>query len=213
MFMGLWIVVVLVTVVAAAGWSSTQGPSAATTQTSARAILDQRLARGELTAIEHAERRAALGTEPDARRPTWRPWTVAGIGLTALLLLATLAFGTGWGWAGTGWMGDHMGWGGTAATTAPFGDAREVTVEAGDLWFQPDRIAVTAGEEVNLRVANTGAAFHDLTVPAADLMLDVEAGDAVVGGLRLDEPGTYEFYCSVPGHADAGMTGTIVATA
>jgi uncharacterized cupredoxin-like copper-binding protein len=44
-------------------------------------------------------------------------------------------------------------------------------------------------------------------------MLDAEAGDEVVGGLRLDEPGTYEFLCSVPGHAEAGMRGEIVVTA
>lgn len=213
MFMGLWIIVVIVAVVAAAGWSTNQAATPRRTATSsAREILDQRLTSGELTAAEHAERRAALGTAPDAPRPaSWRPWAVVGASVVALLLLAALAFASGWGWAGAGWMGDHMGWGGTtAASAAPYPDAREVTVEVGDLWFEPARIDVAADEEVNLRVANSGDAFHDLTVPAADLMLDVEAGDEIIGGLRLDEPGSYEYFCSVPGHADAGMAGTIV---
>jgi uncharacterized cupredoxin-like copper-binding protein len=212
MFMGLWIVVVLIAVAAAAGWSTNQGSSPP--RTSAREILDQRLANGELAAAEHAERGTALGIESSTTgRDTWKPWAIVGIGAAVLLLIATLAVGSGWGWAGTGWMGEHMGWGGTTATSiAPHADAREVAVEAGDLWFAPDQIEVAAGEEVNLRVTNTGDAFHDLTVPAAGVMLDVEAGDEVVGGIRLDEPGTYDFYCSVPGHADAGMTGTIIVT-
>jgi len=39
---------------------------------------------------------------------------------------------------------------------------------------------------------------------------DIEAGDSVAGGLPDVEPGAYDFYCSVPGHARAGMTGTLV---
>lgn len=217
MFMGLWIIIMLVAVLAAVGWGAAQGSNARPTQTSAHEILDQRLARGELTSTEYDHRRATLGTDTQARGPDWRPWTIAGIGLAALLLPA-LAFGMGWGgswdWDDAGWMGEHMGWGSgtTATSTATFEGAREVTVEAGDLWFEPERIEVTAGEEFNVRVVNSGEVFHDLTVPAADMMLDVEAGDEIAGGLRLEEPGAYEFFCSVPGHAAAGMTGTIVVT-
>ena len=29
------------------------------------------------------------------------------------------------------------------------------------------------------------------------------------GGLKADKPGKYEFYCSVAGHKEAGMTGTL----
>jgi uncharacterized cupredoxin-like copper-binding protein len=28
--------------------------------------------------------------------------------------------------------------------------------------------------------------------------------------VRIDQPGTYRFVCTVEGHADAGMTGTLV---
>ena len=30
------------------------------------------------------------------------------------------------------------------------------------------------------------------------------------GGLRIDEPGTYQSWCSITGHRAAGMKGTIV---
>lgn len=61
-------------------------------------------------------------------------------------------------------------------------------------------------------MTNTGGVFHDLTVPAADFRLDVEPGDEAVGGLTLQEPGTYEYFCSVPGHANGGMRGTLTVT-
>jgi uncharacterized cupredoxin-like copper-binding protein len=28
--------------------------------------------------------------------------------------------------------------------------------------------------------------------------------------LRIDEPGTYTFFCTLPGHRDGGMEGTLV---
>lgn len=98
---------------------------------------------------------------PDGpRHATRQPWAVVGASVVVLLLLGALASGSGWGWAGTGWTGDHMGWGGTTATSAAsYPDGREVTVEAGELWFEPARIEVAAGEEVNLRVANSADAL------------------------------------------------------
>lgn len=54
--------------------------------------------------------------------------------------------------------------------------------------------------------------FHDLTVPAADVMLGAEPGEEAVGAVEFAEPGRYECYCSVPGHAQGGMRGTIVVT-
>lgn len=71
---------------------------------------------------------------------------------------------------------------------------------------------MTVGEPVNLQLVNTGEAFHDLTVPAADAVLAAEPGERAVAALEIAEPGLYEFYCSVPGHAQGGMRGTIVVT-
>lgn len=209
MFMGLWIVVAVIVVIVVASQGSTSGGQSSR-GSSAREILDQRLASGELTPDEHAARSAVLGVDSPSR-PRWSPGMVVGLSVAAAVLAGVAAvWGSDWDPA---WMGGHMGWGTTTSTeAAPYSDARELTVEAGDVWFEPDRIEIAAGEEVNLRVVNTGDAFHDLTIPAADVRLDVEAGDEVVGGLRLDEPGSYEFYCSVPGHAAAGMTGTITVT-
>ena len=88
--------------------------------------------------------------------------------------------------------------------------AAEVTVTAGDLWFEPERVEASSGTALNITVRNDGRVFHDFTIDELDLMIDVEAGDSVTAGLPDVEPGTYDFYCSVPGHAQAGMTGTLV---
>jgi uncharacterized cupredoxin-like copper-binding protein len=45
----------------------------------------------------------------------------------------------------------------------------------------------------------------DLHVAHAD------AGETVTSTMTVHEAGTYEVYCSVPGHRDAGMIGTLTA--
>lgn len=110
-------------------------------------------------------------------------------------------------------MGGHMGWrGSTSSTTEVIEGAHEVEAEAGDLWFEPATTEVAAGEPVNLRLVNSGAAFHDLTVPAADVVLAAEPDERAVGAIEFAEPGRYELYCSVPGHAQGGMRGTVIVT-
>ena len=77
-------------------------------------------------------------------------------------------------------------------------------------------IAEAASSEINLEpgdasitVRNNGKAQHDFTVTglAGTRMLDPGAEETIPPtGL---EWGTYDFICSVPGHADGGMKGTI----
>lgn len=175
-------------------------------------VLDRRLAQGELTVDEHAQRRQALSERGHGSRSA--PWggLVAVVAAVALVVVLVVWLGlTSWG--GSGWMGGHMGWRESPASTAEVVEgAREVEVEAGELWFEPDTIEVTVGTPVNLRLVNTGEAFHDLTVPAADVVLTAEPGEQAIGTVEFTEPGRYEFSCSVPGHAQGGMRGTIVAS-
>lgn len=100
-----------------------------------------------------------------------------------------------------------------AETPEPIPGARDVVVEAGDMYFEPDTLRVEAGESINITVTNVGNTFHDLTVTELDFMIDVPAGVTATGGLTVNEPGEYAFECTVPGHASAGMTGTLIVTA
>ncbi len=105
-----------------------------------------------------------------------------------------------------------------------------IEIEARDTKFVPDEITVEAGQTVKLVLKNNDAGTdHDLE--AEGLMVRVVSGGAGSehgehgGGGTLavhaaagegssvvfvaDTPGTYEIYCTVDGHRDAGMVGTI----
>lgn len=98
-----------------------------------------------------------------------------------------------------------------AATPVAAGDGSyTLAVEMGDLYFDPNAIAIPANNDVKVTLTNVGALQHDFVIDG-----QVDSGMVVGGGsteftLNL-APGTYSFYCSVEGHADAGMIGTLVA--
>lgn len=138
-----------------------------------------------------------------------------GVVLLVAGSLTTGAGTDGW-WAGHPMgMAQHMGGNRTAAAPAepPVSGVPEIRVEAGDLWFAPDRIEVAAGGTVNLVLVNTGQAFHDLSVPELDLHLEADPGETSVTAVDVPEEGTYGFLCTVPGHAAAGMRGEVVVVA
>lgn len=98
---------------------------------------------------------------------------------------------------------------GVGNASAPLDGAARITIDAGELWFEPDLIEIAAGEPVNLTITNRGRVFHDLVAAELNLRLDVDPGDTATGGLTVEQPGRYTLACSVPGHATAGMQGTL----
>lgn len=202
---------VLTGVVVAVVVAVTRGPQRPDVS-GAREVLDRRLAAGEISVEEHARRASAL---PASRSVTGRrmPLLVAlgGLALVALLV-ASMGWGgaSGWGWGG---MGSHMRWGAgevRGGADAPVAGASTVVVTATELAFDPSVITIPAGQPVNLTLVNDGRVFHDLTVPALDLQLGAQPGEEVTGSVTVTERGRYELYCSVPGHAQGGMRGTLV---
>jgi len=110
------------------------------------------------------------------------------------------------------WMHGASQGGQTAPAPVPVPGAREVRIVARDFSFSPNQVRLAAGATVNLVLANQGDALHDLTIPALGFRLEAPAGATATGALTVPRPGTYEFFCSVPGHRDAGMSGTLVVT-
>jgi plastocyanin len=102
---------------------------------------------------------------------------------------------------------DHMGGHGEASPVAA--GAREIAVSASSFTFDPTEIEVAAGEEVAIVLTSTDI-LHDFTIEELDAHVAAEAGETGTGGLRADEPGTYTYYCTVDGHREAGMEGTLV---
>lgn len=86
--------------------------------------------------------------------------------------------------------------------------AREVEVVAEDFAFEPSDITAEAGEDLAI-VLTSEDLLHDFTIDELDAHVAADRGETSTGGLSADEPGTYTYYCSVPGHRAAGMEGTL----
>ncbi|MGE3622039.1 MAG: cupredoxin domain-containing protein [Acidimicrobiia bacterium] len=87
--------------------------------------------------------------------------------------------------------------------------ARRIEVEATSFEFDPDEITVTAGEDIAI-VLSSDDLLHDFTIDDIDVHVAADRGETAEGGLRAEEPGEYTFYCTVAGHREAGMEGTLV---
>jgi plastocyanin len=92
------------------------------------------------------------------------------------------------------------------------GGALELSApEDGTLAFDPDSLSASAGE-VEIDFTNPASIEHDVhiesdgkDVAASDLVSD---GDTAKVTAKL-QSGEYTYYCSVPGHREAGMEGTL----
>jgi plastocyanin len=87
--------------------------------------------------------------------------------------------------------------------------ARQIEVTGSSFAFDPDEIEVAVGEDVAIALTSTDI-LHDFTIDELDAHVAADGGETATGGLRADEPGRYTFYCTVAGHREAGMEGTLV---
>src|SRR5689334_10863488 len=87
--------------------------------------------------------------------------------------------------------------------------AQMVIVRAIDsLKLDSSTITAKAGQPVQLTLTNTGQMQHDWSLnsgAAQPVKIVANAGQTAVGTFTIQQPGTYTFICSVPGHAAAGM--------
>ena len=87
--------------------------------------------------------------------------------------------------------------------------ARRIKVTARSFSYEPKKITIDAGEDITIVMKSTDI-FHDLKVKGEGHIVGADAGAKEKGGLRIDKPGTYKFWCTIPGHRAAGMKGKIV---
>jgi uncharacterized cupredoxin-like copper-binding protein len=102
----------------------------------------------------------------------------------------------------------------------------ELSVEGtNELRFEPDEYTIPVGEEVTVELTSDGVE-HDFVieggadvaeageqeedVPEGDLeVVHADAGETASGTVTVNETGTYEVYCNIPGHREAGMVATL----
>lgn len=105
-------------------------------------------------------------------------------------------------------------------------------IEMTSFAYTPSVIEVGAGEVLEIAIQNAEPTLHDFTIDNIDADVHIsylggtdqrqepdrdadvhfaltELASGVVH-MKVDEPGEYEFYCSVPGHREAGMEGTLI---
>jgi plastocyanin len=78
------------------------------------------------------------------------------------------------------------------------------------LRFGPAELRARAGETVALRLENKDSASHAFDIDELGIHVAMPAGQPALALFKAAAPGTYTYYCSVPGHRDAGMVGTLV---
>jgi len=112
-------------------------------------------------------------------------------------------------------MGSMMGNSGRTGRSGPSAQqgAPTIKVTAREFSFSPKHLRIKANQTVNIDFVDAGSAFHTFTVVGGTTFsLQANAGESISGSLTLKQAGTYQFICAVPGHAQAGMEGTITVT-
>jgi nitrite reductase (NO-forming) len=94
------------------------------------------------------------------------------------------------------------------ASQAPSGEVvGEIAIEAFDLGFTPSSVDVAEAGRYSVTFKNTGTILHDITF-ADGTKLEAAGGATATGEVEIPAAGM-TFLCSIPGHSDAGMTGTV----
>ena len=112
---------------------------------------------------------------------------------------------------------------GTATSTPSGGAGGTLQVQMIDINYDPKELTATVDEEVTIEFENTGALEHTFTIDEisaddvteeyqgdeADIDVVLQPGESGTLSFTPTEAGEFEFYCTVPGHREAGMVGTL----
>jgi outer membrane protein assembly factor BamB len=96
---------------------------------------------------------------------------------------------------------------GAATPDAAVGGA--TSVSAVDIAFEPKQMSIAADTDVTVTVTNNGALQHDWVVENTDFASPLLNGGDTADVVVNLPAGEYVYFCSVPGHREAGMQGTL----
>ena len=126
--------------------------------------------------------------------------TIFGLAGLVLALLLGLALGSGRFTRG-------------GAGQAAGGVASSVDVTASEFKFAPAQLKIDGAGDLTVNLKNTGAVEHDFSIVGLPGHALAPAGGTGKATFKIGKPGTYTFYCSLPGHREAGMEGTLTVGA
>ncbi len=105
--------------------------------------------------------------------------------------------------------------GGDEATPEPTAEPTPVPaveVIGTEFAYEPETVTIPSAGSTTIRLINEGIVEHDITIDELDFQITAQIGETVEGVLTDVEPGTYRFYCTIPGHEVNGMVGELVVT-
>lgn len=121
-----------------------------------------------------------------------------------------------------------------AVAAADWSAVQEVVIELGDHSYTPGEISFKLGVPYKLRLRNVGGTAHDMVGGTffSEQVIALKMVNSRVGRIMADQinsiylrpkndtelwfvalkEGEFSFFCSIPGHRDSGMEGTVRVT-
>src|SRR6266581_1087225 len=101
---------------------------------------------------------------------------------------------------------------GAALAPAPAVPAQpqQFKVVATDVKFDQKEIRVLAGQPLEITLDNRGVLEHDFTIQNPSFQVKAAGGQTAKGTFTPTRERTYDFFCSIPGHREAGMVGKLI---
>lgn len=85
-----------------------------------------------------------------------------------------------------------------------------IHLTAQDMRFGQEEIHLKVGQTVTFTLDNKDLYAHSFDADDFDVHTAMPANSQVTASFTATRPGTFDFYCSVPGHQQAGMVGKII---
>jgi nitrite reductase (NO-forming) len=129
-------------------------------------------------------------------------WTRAGRASWLIIVVNGVVLGA----AATSLLAGVASAGGGAVTDAP---TTTGVVNVENTMFVETSLTMTNGEVLGLFVINKDGIGHTFDIDSLGIHVQLPPESTMAVAIKPTGPGSLEFYCSVPGHRDAGMVGTI----
>ncbi len=98
----------------------------------------------------------------------------------------------------------------TQANEIASGEIKEIVIKGNEYSFTPSVIKLNKGDRVRIIFQNTGSIAHNFVINQLGIISrTIGPGQSETIEFIADKTGNFEFECSLPGHASAGMTGRV----
>ena len=92
-----------------------------------------------------------------------------------------------------------------------FNITQTLEIELAEFSIIPEEASLNEGDGLRIIITNNGEIDHDFAIQSLDIQVPLIApGDTITIDILLEETGSFEFICTIAGHKELGMTGTII---